>query len=106
MKIIENNILPPKGFSVINLFGVLFCRNKSRIDDVTINHESIHTAQMKEMGYIPFYLWYVAEWVVKLLGKGNAYRNISFEREAYSNESDFNYLKNRKHYSWVKRLFR
>lgn len=106
MKIIENNILPPKGFSAINLFGVLFCRNKSRIDDVTINHESIHTAQMKEMGYIPFYLWYVAEWIVKLLGKGNAYRNISFEREAYSNESDFNYLKNRKHYSWVKRLFK
>jgi hypothetical protein len=40
---------------------------------------------MKEMLYIPFYLWYGVEWLVKLFCKGNAYRNISFEREAYDN---------------------
>ena len=49
---------------------------------------SNHTAQMKEMLYIFFYLWYVVEWIIRLFMKGNAYRNISFEREAYSNEDD------------------
>lgn len=106
MKIIRQNILPPKGFLAINLLGLLFCKKDAKINDVIVNHESIHTAQMKEMLYIPFYLWYVTEWLVKLLFKGNAYRNISFEREAYDNQYNLNYLKERKHYNWIKRLFK
>lgn len=106
MKIIRQNILPPKGFLAINLFGLLFCKKDAKINDVILNHESIHTSQMKEMLYIPFYLWYVAEWLIKLLFKGNAYRNISFEREAYDNQYNFNYLKERKRYNWIKRLFK
>lgn len=106
MKIVKQNLLPPKGFLAINLFGYLFCKPNARIDDITINHESIHTAQMKEMGYIPFYIWYFIEWLIKLFCKGDAYRNISFEREAYSNQYDLNYLNNREHYSWFKRLFK
>lgn len=31
-----------------------------------------------------------------------AYRAISFEKEAYENESDLNYLKNRKSCQWIK----
>lgn len=106
MRIIENKILPPKEFLAINLFGNLFCRYKSSINDIVINHEEIHTAQMKELGYIPFYVLYFVEWLIKLLFKGNAYRNISFEREAYSNQYNLDYLKDRKHYSWIKRLFK
>lgn len=106
MKIIRQNILPPKGFLAINLFGLLFCKKDAKINDVIVNHESIHTAQMKEMLYIPFYLWYVTEWLIKLLFKGNAYRNISFEREAYDNQYNLNYLKERKRYNWIKRLFK
>lgn len=106
MKIIRQNILPPKGFLAINLFGLLFCKKDAKINDVIVNHESIHTSQMKEMLYIPFYLWYVTEWLIKLLFKGNAYRNISFEREAYDNQYNLNYLKERKHYNWIKRLFK
>lgn len=106
MKIIRQNILPPKGFLAINLFGLLFCKKDAKINDVIVNHESIHTAQMKEMLYIPFYLWYVIEWLIKLLFKGNAYRNISFEREAYDNQYNLNYLKERKRYNWIKRLFK
>ena len=106
MKIITQNILPPKGFLAINLFGLLFCKKDAKINDVIVNHESIHTSQMKEMLYIPFYLWYVIEWLIKLLFKGNAYRNISFEREAYDNQYNLNYLKERKRYNWIKRLFK
>ena len=106
MKIIRQNILPPKGFLAINLFGLLFCKKDAKINDVIVNHESIHTSQMKEMLYIPFYLLYVTEWLIKLLFKGNAYRNISFEREAYDNQYNLNYLKERKRYNWIKRLFK
>ena len=106
MKIIRQNMLPPKGFLAINLFGLLFCKKDAKTNDVIVNHESIHTSQMKEMLYIPFYLWYVTEWLIKLLFKGNAYRNISFEREAYDNQYNLNYLKERKRYNWIKRLFK
>ena len=50
MKIIINNILPPKGFKCINLFGILFCRRiPNKID---INHETIHTKQIQELLYL------------------------------------------------------
>ena len=104
MKIIRNNIIPFKGFAAINLFGILFVRKNAMITPTMIRHESIHTEQMKEMLYIFFYLWYVIEWFIKLLtgkaGGKSAYYRISFEREAYANEEDENYLSKRKHYAW------
>ena len=61
---------------------------------------------MKEMIYLFFYVWYVVEWIVRLFGSGNAYRNISFEQEAYDNEGDLQYLSTRKPYCWTKYLKR
>lgn len=104
MIIIRNNIIPVKGFRAINLMGILFVRKDAIINDVVLNHERIHTAQMKEMFYVFFYLWYVAEWVIRLFMKGNAYRNISFEREAYYNQSYILYLQERRHFSWLSYL--
>ena len=66
MKIIRNNIIPFKGFKAINLFGILFVRGNAELSDEVINHESIHTAQMKEMLYIPFYIWYVKDVTIQL----------------------------------------
>jgi len=72
---------------------------------VTINHETIHIKQQQEMLVLPFYIWYGLEYIIKLFIHGkDAYRNLSFEREAYGNENDFEYLKNRKPYSWIKYL--
>lgn len=52
-----------------------------------------------------FYIWYVIEWFIKLFFFGSsAYRNISFEREAYSNQEDDSYLKNRKVFAFLKYL--
>lgn len=104
VKIIRNNIIPFKGFKAINLFGVLFVRGDAVIDEETINHEEIHTAQMKELCYVFFYLWYFIEWIIRLFCKGNAYRNISFEQEAYGNEDNLNYLQERNHYSFLNYL--
>lgn len=97
MKIIYNKYIPFKGFLAINLFGVLFVRGTWRDINVTLlNHEKIHTAQMKELGYVLFYVIYIIEWLYRLTRKGNAYRNISFEREAYENGSNPQYLQTRK----------
>lgn len=110
MKIIYNNLIPFKGYSAINLCGILFVRNDCRdqVDDEMINHESIHSKQIFEMLVIFFYIWYIIEWFIKLFkygdsdedGRGDAYHNISFEREAYDNEKDLEYLNKRKPYSW------
>lgn len=105
MKIIYNNIIPFKGFLMINLFGVLFVRGTERDINATIlNHEKIHTVQMKELGYILFYIIYLLEWVVRLFKKGNAYKKVSFEREAYENEKNLGYLASRcKWAMWTKK---
>ncbi len=102
MIIIRNKYLPFQHFAAINLCGVLFCHHDIYLSERLINHERIHTAQMLEMGVIFFYMWYVVEWLVKLLGKGNAYLRISFEREAYRHEADKQYLQKRRHFAWWK----
>ena len=103
MKIIYNNFIPFKGFFAINLFGVMFVRNeyKRKVKDITFNHEEIHTVQMKELLYIPFYIIYFFEWIFRLIftKTNNAYRDISFEKEAYKNEKNADYLKTRKRFA-------
>lgn len=104
MKIVRNNIIPFKGYKAVNLFGILFVRGDAVISSTDINHEEIHTAQMKEMLYVFFYLWYVIEWLVRLVMYRNAhtaYRNISFEREAYANQGNVQYLQERKLWAWA-----
>ena len=103
MIVIRNRYLPVPGFAAINLFGILLCRPNTRLTPRLLNHERIHTAQMIEMAFIFFYLWYVVEWLYRLTRPGNAYFNISFEREAYSHEHDRRYLTHRKHYAWIRK---
>lgn len=101
MKIIRNKFIPFPGYKAINLFGILFVSGNATIDERTLRHESIHTAQMREMLYVFFYLWYVVEWIVRLFMKGNSYRNISFEKEAYGNEDSRLYLDSRRPFAWL-----
>ena len=69
------------------------------------NHERIHWFQQWEMLIIFFYFWYLIEWIVKLFKYGGqAYSNLSFEREANAHEGDMNYLPTRKWYAWIKYL--
>ncbi len=108
MKIIHNKILPfGKSFSAINLFGILF--TKVRPDQFLINNEKIHTAQMRELLYIPFYIAYVTEWLIRLTFRRSsfeAYHDISFEREAYCNMHDLSYLSSRTRFAFLKYLKR
>ena len=108
MKVIYNKYLPIKGYVAINLFGLIFARKEFKpLSKVTENHERIHTDQMRELLYVFFYLWYVIEWIIRLIqyrDRKEAYLNISFEREAYKNQSDLGYLKVRKKYRNFKYL--
>lgn len=108
MKVIYNKYLPIKGYAAINLFELVFARKEFKpLSKVIENHERIHTAQMRELLYLFFYLWYVIEWVIRLIQYRNrkeAYLNISFEREAYKNQYDLGYLKYRKKYRNFKYL--
>lgn len=112
MRIIRTTWIP-NGTKGINLFGILFVRPTTKITDVDFNHESIHTAQMKELLYVPFYLWYGIEWVVRFIGYSiknrkimgdKAYKNISFEREAFENDDNILYLDSRESFSFLKYL--
>lgn len=108
MKIIFNNIIPFKGFLAINLFGILFVRGSKRpLSNVVINHEEIHTKQMKELLYVGFYILYFIFWLERLLWNTSyAYRGNPFEQEAYYNERNLSYIDDRKHYAWTKYLFK
>lgn len=104
MPVIKNKILPiGKNFFAINLCGIIFA--KGECSARTLNHERIHTRQILELLVIPFYLFYIIEWLVRLVGYRNfmqAYRNISFEREAYAKQNDLKYLKKRKPFAFFK----
>ncbi|MEM8848390.1 MAG: hypothetical protein AAGD17_14925, partial [Bacteroidota bacterium] len=78
-------------------------------DEVLINHERIHLRQQRELLIVPFYLLYVAEWILRTilyLNSYRAYQNISFEREAYANEKNPKYLSNRRAFSFLDYLVR
>jgi len=109
MKIIRNKFIPFLGYKAINLFGILFVRGDAEIDEITLNHEAIHTAQMKELLYIFFYVFYIIDWLIGLIAYvsfSRAYREICFEKEAYTNERNNDYLKNRKAFVFIKYIIK
>ena len=99
MFLIVSKYLIPKGFRGLTLFPFVIIRNFADKDNkVLIHHEKIHIRQQMELLILPFFLLYFLEYLWRLVqfkDRNKAYRNISFEREAYANENDFSYLQNR-----------
>jgi hypothetical protein len=111
MKKIVNDILPWEGFTALTIWPFVFVRRDllDRYDDKAVRHERIHGLQQKEMLLIGFYLWYGIEYLLRLAkyrNKEDAYFNVSFEQEAYMNQADGGYLRNRKWYAWTHYLRR
>ena len=96
--------LIPKGFRGFTFFPYVFLSDeKDKSDDLLLNHERIHIRQQLELLVIPFFLWYIVEFLIRLIqfrDRRKAYYNISFEREAYAKEKDLNYLKKRPFFSF------
>lgn len=107
MLIINNNIIPfGKSYVAINLFGVVFAKEK--LSESFLLHEKIHTAQLRELLFVGFYIIYIMEWLARLIiyrSLHKAYVSVSFEQEAYRNQHVKNYLAKRKHYAWIRYLF-
>ena len=128
MKVIYNKFVPPKGFYAITVIKWIFVKDEykyldgSSVYNKMINHESIHEQQILDftpeafpswlrytIGSICFYPLYVLEWLLKLIPclitKKNAYRSLCAEQEAYKNERNFDYIKNRPKLTWLKKIF-
>ena len=89
----------------INLFGIVVARKECLpLSNRVLYHEAIHSRQIKELLFVGFYIWYVVEWLVRLFYIRNfkkAYRAISFEKEAFYNDTNISYLNNRKSFSFL-----
>jgi len=98
--------LIPKGFRGLTVFPFIFLMNKKdKLNRVVLNHEKIHIRQQVELLVVFFFVWYGIEFLVRMVqykNKREAYYNISFEREAYANEKDLDYLKKRSFWSFLK----
>lgn len=107
LRIIYNNIIPVKNFTALTLLPFIFVRSsyKGKLSTVIENHEKIHLRQQAEMLVIFFLIWYVVEYVIRWIcygfNHGKAYKNISFEREAYKKQSNLDYPRTRKHYAFL-----
>ena len=104
--VIQNSKIPVYlsifiNISAITLFPFIISRDE--MSDVTIRHEKIHIEQQRELLVIFFYILYVWYWLagkVKRMNNDEAYMNIPFEREAYEQMYDVNYLNTRQKHSW------
>jgi hypothetical protein len=105
MKIIVNKKFPARGYIAMTVWPFLFVRKEYYpVSARTLRHEAIHAAQQKETGIVLFYAWYGIEYLVRRIrykSHSKAYRSICFEAEAYANDGDAEYLKNRKFWGFL-----
>lgn len=104
--ILISKYLIPKGYVGLALYPFVFLKSKElRLNETLVNHEKIHLRQQIELLVVPFYMVYGFEFLIRLLQYKNwqqAYRNISFEREAYVNEKNLDYLQSRPFWEFFK----
>ncbi|WP_345949900.1 hypothetical protein ABDD95_00290 [Mucilaginibacter sp. PAMB04274] len=84
---------------------ILVKSQRLKQDQVLIRHETIHLKQALELLIIPFYMLYLVNYLInrfKYPGHQQAYEQIIFEREAYRNERNIHYLKNRPFCAWLR----
>ena len=128
MKLIKNKIIPLQGFVAMTVWPFVFVRREcaGKLSRATMRHEEIHGEQQKEMltlglvaasamvvlGFewwssltLPlFYIWYGFEWLAKWIyyrDAYTAYKNVSFEREAFANQRHVGYIDKRVPFAWT-----
>jgi hypothetical protein len=83
------------GIRALAFYPFIIVSKKTIIDDQLLIHEKIHLRQQRELLVIPFYIWYL----IALWRKG--YHNISFEKEAYDNDTKNYYLSRRPMFAFL-----
>jgi len=108
MFVIVTKYLIPKGYNGLTLFPFVMIRNDfDKENKVLVNHEKIHIRQQAQLLVLPFLIWYTLEFLfrwIEFKDKNKAYRNISFEREAYANERNLDYIKEMPFWGFLKYL--
>lgn len=108
MFLITSKYFIPKGFRGVAIFPLVLLKYAvDKENNVLLNHERIHLRQQIELLIFPFFVWYFLEYLIRIIQYKNfdlAYRNISFEREAYANEKQLDYLKQRSVWRFLKFL--
>ena len=105
--IIKTSLVKILSFGFANgicVYPFVLIGKEIELTEQLLNHEKIHLKQQLEMLIIPFYLLYFLEFLIRILQYRNfekAYRNISFEREAYFYETHTEYLNHRKWFAWT-----
>jgi len=97
------SIFAPIDINAITIGPFVFCRDT--ISETTRSHENIHWQQYLDLFVIlfpAFYYYYWFKYLILTKNSKSAYYLIPFEREAYSNQEDLDYWKNRKRFSWLK----
>lgn len=93
----------------ITIYPWILLADKQLLNNKTLlNHEKIHLRQQVETGIILFYIWYLVEFAIRLIATFSwekAYRNISFEKEAYKHDQNLDYLQHRKHWAFLSYLY-
>jgi hypothetical protein len=106
--LIFSKYLFPSSFNALAIWPFIILKEKNlKYDIILLNHERIHLRQQVEMLWVIFFIFYLLEFFVKLVIYKKpklAYHNLSFEREAYYNEQNLNYLKERKIWNSLKYL--
>ena len=109
MKIIQNIFIPLDGYKAMTIYKFIFTRYSKQINQRDINHEYIHYKQYNELLILFFLPWYLIEFLIKLLLTFNwkkAYKSISLEQEAFEHQYEDDYSEKRKHYNWLKNVFK
>jgi len=107
---IENSKIPAilSKLAPINIRAIslgFFVFSREAMSESTKRHETIHFQQQLEMLIIFQWFFYFLFWfygLCKLKNGRKAYFNIPFEKEAYQNELDANYLQCRPRFAWLK----
>ena len=126
MKIIRSKYIPLGKFDAMNILGLFFVKEGVELNPTIIRHEAIHTAQQYEIICISALLallvsnifaswWYLLiivlmpialyalAWLVELIlpPYTSAYKDSPFEREAYYNQHNPEYLATRPLCAWT-----
>ncbi len=87
------------------VYPFILLENKSlKSDTKLLNHERIHLHQQRELLILVFYFLYFTEYFIRRVqyrSHHEAYLNISFEREAYRNQDNLDYLTSRPRWSFL-----
>ena len=105
----ENSKVPVilSKFAPININAITlgpFVFSRGVLSERVKRHETIHFQQYIETLLIGFLLIYLYDYVrsgFKFGFNREAYLNIRFEQEAYDNDTDVDYLENRKYFAWL-----